>query len=211
MEDVLEILKKYKKILLLVLAFLVLTIVCMKVSGSQKRALADVNNSVAQVKSQIALLQTKASDSSTYTDSVNVGLDAERVTSDESVIQDFLQTIFAFDDVDAYEEIRDSLVADYGLSSSSQFLRYFYPAIGSANQTGSGLYYPKEDGNYQVAFQDVTSYVVYINNGAYTYVNYVQLESDGQEYDVCIVCTVATGNEITDVTGYVLQTVQEEE
>lgn len=203
MDIVLEKLKQYKTPIILFVVMLVVLFIGMKVSGSQRDALTAIRNETAQLRSQQLVKDSKNEDSSSADGVVTVGLDENRIAADKEVIIEFLKKAFTFKNLDEYAKLREWMLSDIGLKQDCSFFRYYYPLVtNEADAVSKFNYKPIEGADYSVEYKDSTSYVVYIDNGLYTYVNHVQLKSGDTDYVIGIVCTVDGNGTITDVKGY---------
>lgn len=206
MDLILDFMKKYQKVLILTLIMIILLFVGTNVTKGQKKSLTNVDNKIAQLKSQMAMKKNASDEGGLDAlDGSTVGetVDAERIAEDEKILEDFCKKAFTFKSVDEYTLVRKNLFSEYDLSPNFDFFRYFYQVV-SEEEIGSRYeYVPVKDGKYQMTFKSRTSYVSYMRGSEYTYVSDVVVtDADKKEYHLTLVCTLNGDGEITGLDGY---------
>lgn len=194
--------KNTKMIVLCVVAFIVL-LVGGKVRGSQRAAVTNASNQVAQMKSQIQVDKTKSDATASVTSD---GLDESRVKNDEAVLEKFFKVTFSFKNEDEYVDARSDAKTTLASAESEEFFETFYQELseelaeGSQAPTDSHL--RKSGEKYDCAYKESTSYVSAIEDGIYTYISDVTLTSNSKDYEVVILSSVDADGNITHIEGY---------
>lgn len=206
MDLILDFVKKYQKLLLLTFVMLIVLFIGTNVVKGQKRSLTNVDNQIAQLKSQ-KLMKDNAPDagglSSLEGSSVGQVVDEERLAADEKIMEDFCKRAFTFKSLDDYMSVRKDIIIDYKLNANSDFFRYFYQVVADGDTASRYEYLPVKDGKYQMTYKSMSSYVVYMHGTEYSYVNdVIVVDGDNQEYHLNIACTVNGNGEIVGLMGY---------
>ena len=92
--------------------------------------------------------------------SMVTGLDSERKDADDKIFEAFVRRVTTWTDVSGYRTARAALIADYGLSEDSTFVKIFLPR--TTTQVNANTAYGCE-------FSNMESTVSSINAGTYSY------------------------------------------
>lgn len=136
------------------------------------------------------------------------GLNVVRKAEDDRTAEDFLKFVFTWDSLSEYNQIRDTLEDDYGMSSDNQFIKSFMPSVAQFDSNGM-RYGSGSDSGFNLEYEGMKSYVTNISNGKYSYFTIVTVSStskDGNEGvgSVAMLYTIDDGHNISDISGYVV-------
>lgn len=135
----------------------------------------------------------------------------ERIEANTKFLDGFFKRAFTFSSLEEYEELRSSILDEYLLPVTSDFLS-FYPEIqNEENKQSKLVFIPVEDGNYELKYDSSISYVVNIHDGEYTYLNDVTVNSNEKEYHMIVTCTIDENEQIVDIQGAGVQEQEENE
>lgn len=210
MDIVQDILKKYKMTVIFTGLFLVVWIVVSMISGNAKGQLREVSNQRKRVESSVKISQEKQKEKTdvALTDGC---LNMERIEANTKFLDGFFKKAFTFSSLEEYEELRSSILDEYLLPVTSDFLS-FYPEIqNEENKQSKLVFIPVEDGNYELKYDSSISYVVNIHDGEYTYLNDVTVNSNEKEYHMIVTCTIDENEQIVDIQGAGVQEQEENE
>lgn len=210
MDIVQDILKKYKMTVIFTGLFLVVWIVVSMISGNAKGQLREVSNQRKRVESSVKISQEKQKEK-TDVALTDGGLNMERIEANAKFLDGFFKKAFTFSSLEEYEELRSSILDEYLLPVTSDFLS-FYPEIqNEENKQSKLVFIPVEDGNYELKYDSSISYVVNIHDGEYTYLNDVTVNSNEKEYHMIVTCTIDENEQIVDIQGAGVQEQEENE
>lgn len=142
------------------------------------------NDTIAQTNEDALQVQQEQTELENQENEVRVsvtGMDIMRKRSDDVMMADLLKNSVTWSDKASYAAARDKMLAKYPyLDESSQFLTTFFPSIDTINQyetinNGNKLL---QDG-CNLKFLSLTTHVVAINEGVYSYVADMVVQSDG--------------------------------
>lgn len=204
MDVVQDILKKYKWAVLFTVILLVVWIVTSMITGNAKGQRKTVANQRAQLESTLRLSQEKQQDKQEELDSLDdaSGLNTERVDADKKIMEGFFKQAFTFSDLEEYQKVRESVLADYLIASDSSFAKMFYPAVQNEdNKENLNTYQAVENGVYELSYESFTSHVVNIDGGEYMYVNDVLVQSHQKDYHVIVTCVIDEDGNLVTVQG----------
>lgn len=210
MDIVQDILKKYKMTVIFTGLFLVVWIVVSMISGNAKGQLREVSNQRKRVESSVKISQEKQKEK-TDVALTDGGLNMERIEANTKFLDGFFKKAFTFSSLEEYEELRSSILDEYLLPVTSDFLS-FYPEIqNEENKQSKLVFIPVEDGNYELKYESFVSHVVNIHDGEYTYLNDVTVNSNEKEYHMIVTCTIDENEQIVDIQGAGVQEQEENE
>lgn len=210
MDIVQDILKKYKMTVIFTGLFLVVWIVVSMISGNAKGQLREVSNQRKRVESSVKISQEKQKEK-TDVALTDGGLNMERIEVNTKFLDGFFKKAFTFSSLEEYEELRSSILDEYLLPVTSDFLS-FYPEIqNEENKQSKLVFIPVENGNYELKYDSSISYVVNIHDGEYTYLNDVTVNSNEKEYHMIVTCTIDENEQIVDIQGAGVQEQEENE
>ena len=191
---------------------LVLTIGAVStVNLSQSRALLAQQDEKIELQNRIDQLSVENNTEITKVKAQANGIDADRVETDDRVAEELMETVFTWKSYDEYNEIRNTLMNKYQLSNDSSFMQTFMPEI--YNEVLDGKNYNRIDvGGYNISFNDMTPYVVSIdeNTKVYEYFTIVDVTSKSEnggssDYSLALQYKVTDGEQIMNLTGYTIE------
>lgn len=191
---------------------LVLTIGAVStVNLSQSRALLAQQDEKVELQNRIDQLSVENNTQITKVKAQVNGIDVNRVENDDKVAEELMETVFTWKSYDEYNEIRNTLMNKYQLSNDSSFMQTFMPEI--YNEVLDGKNYNRIDvGGYNISFNDMTSYVVSIdeNTKVYEYFTIVDVTSKSEnggssDYSLALQYKVTDGEQIMNLTGYTIE------
>lgn len=138
------------------------------------------------------------------------GINADRVKKDDDTARELMNTVFTWKSYKEYNDIRSKLMKDYKLSKDSSFMTTFMPEIYNEKLEGKD-YNRIDSGGYNISFNNLTSYVVSIDEQTkvYEYFAIVSVTSksanDGsQDYNLALQYRMTENQQILDLNGYTL-------
>lgn len=181
------------------------------VNLSQSRALLAQQDEKIELQNRIDQLSVENNTEITKVKAQANGIDADRVETDDRVAEELMETVFTWKSYDEYNEIRNTLMNKYQLSNDSSFMQTFMPEI--YNEVLDGKNYNRIDvGGYNISFNDMTSYVVSIdeNTKVYEYFTIVDVTSKSEnggssDYSLALQYKVTDGEQIMNLTGYTIE------
>lgn len=191
---------------------LVLTIGAVStVNLSQSRSLLAQQDEKIELQNRIDQLSVENNTQITKVKAQANGIDVNRVENDDKVAEELMETVFTWKSYDEYNEIRNTLMNKYQLSNDSSFMQTFMPEI--YNEVLDGKNYNRIDvGGYNISFNDMTSYVVSIdeNTKVYEYFTIVDVTSKSEnggsiDYSLALQYKVTDGEQIMNLTGYTIE------
>ena len=191
---------------------LVLTIGAVStVNLSQSRSLLAQQDEKVELQNRIDQLSVENNTQITKVKAQANGIDVNRVENDDKVAEELMETVFTWKSYDEYNEIRNTLMNKYQLSNDSSFMQTFMPEI--YNEVLDGKNYNRIDvGGYNISFNDMTSYVVSIdeNTKVYEYFTIVDVTSKSEnggsiDYSLALQYKVTDGEQIMNLTGYTIE------
>ena len=190
---------------------LVLTIGAVStVNLSQSRSLLAQQDEKVELQNRIDQLSVENNTQITKVKAQANGIDVNRVENDDRVAEELMETVFTWKSYDEYNEIRDTLMNKYQLSNDSSFMQTFMPEI--YNEVLDGKNYNRIDvGGYNISFNDMTSYVVSIdeNTKVYEYFTIVDVTSKSEnggsiDYSLALQYKVTDSGQIMNLNGYTI-------
>lgn len=190
---------------------LVLTIGAVStVNLSQSRSLLAQQDEKVELQNRIDQLSVENNTQITKVKAQANGIDVNRVENDDRVAEELMETVFTWKSYDEYNEIRDTLMNKYQLSNDSSFMQTFMPEI--YNEVLDGKNYNRIDvGGYNISFNDMTSYVVSIdeNTKVYEYFTIVDVTSKSEnggsiDYSLALQYKVTDSEQIMNLNGYTI-------
>ena len=191
---------------------LVLTIGAVStVNLSQSRSLLAQQDEKIELQNRIDQLSVENNTQITKVKAQANGIDVNPVENDDKVAEELMETLFTWKSYDEYNEIRNTLMNKYQLSNDSSFMQTFMPEI--YNEVLDGKNYNRIDvGGYNISFNDMTSYVVSIdeNTKVYEYFTIVDVTSKSEnggsiDYSLALQYKVTDGEQIMNLTGYTIE------
>ncbi len=190
---------------------LVLTIGAVStVNLSQSRSLLAQQDEKVELQNRIDQLSVENNTQITKVKAQANGIDVNRVENDDRVAEELMETVFTWKSYDEYNEIRNTLMNKYQLSNDSSFMQTFMPEI--YNEVLDGKNYNRIDvGGYNISFNDMTSYVVSIdeNTKVYEYFTIVDVTSKSEnggsiDYSLALQYKVTDSEQIMNLNGYTI-------
>ena len=190
---------------------LVLTIGAVStVNLSQSRSLLALQDEKVELQNRIDQLSVENNTQITKVKAQANGIDVNRVENDDKVAKELMETVFTWKSYDEYNEIRNTLMNKYQLSNDSSFMQTFMPEI--YNEVLDGKNYNRIDvGGYNISFNDMTSYVVSIDEKTkvYEYFTIVDVTSKSEnggsiDYSLALQYKVTDSGQIMNLNGYTI-------
>ena len=190
---------------------LVLTIGAVStVNLSQSRALLAQQDEKVELQNRIDQLSVENNTQITKVKAQANGIDVNRVENDDKVAEELMEMVFTWKSYDEYNEIRNTLMNKYQLSNDSSFMQTFMPEI--YNEVLDGKNYNRIDvGGYNISFNNMTSYVVSIdeNTKVYEYFTIVDVTSKSEnggsiDYSLALQYKVTDSEQIMNLNGYTI-------
>lgn len=119
----------------------------------------------AQAKDDIAQQQTLT------------GLDEERTLRDDANAEEFLEYVMTWSSYNEYESIRQSCMADYGMTADSRFMQVFMPEIVDTTSVNGNHYNRIDTMGLNVQYEGMDSFVRSISGTTYSYYSFVTWSS----------------------------------
>lgn len=118
------------------------------------------------------------------------GLDAERVKTDDIIIEKFLKKCLSWKSYDEFKAIREEITESYNFAKDSNFMSVMFPNIEVTDKDGN-VYNRIDVESLNMSYDSLKSYVTNISNGVYTYFTEVTVTStaDDNTSSGMIVCT----------------------
>lgn len=190
---------------------LVLTIGAVStVNLSQSRSLLAQQDEKVELQNRIDQLSVENNTQITKVKAQANGIDVNRVENDDKVAEELMETVFTWKSYDEYNEIRNTLMNKYQLSNDSSFMQTFMPEI--YNEVLDGKNYNRIDvGGYNISFNNMTSYVVSIDEKTkiYEYFTIVDVTSKSEnggsiDYSLALQYKVTDRGQIMNLNGYTI-------
>ena len=190
---------------------LVLTIGAVStVNLSQSRSLLAQQDEKVELQNRIDQLSVENNTQITKVKAQANGIDVNRVENDDKVAEELMETVFTWKSYDEYNEIRNTLMNKYQLSNDSSFIQTFMPEI--YNEVLDGKNYNRIDvGGYNISFNNMTSYVVSIDEKTkiYEYFTIVDVTSKSEnggsiDYSLALQYKVTDSGQIMNLNGYTI-------
>ena len=190
---------------------LVLTIGAVStVNLSQSRSLLAQEDEKVELQNRIDQLSVENNTQITKVKAQANGIDVNRVENDDKVAEELMQTVFTWKSYDEYNEVRNTLMNKYQLSNDSSFMQTFMPEI--YNEVLDGKNYNRIDvGGYNISFNNMTSYVVSIDEKTkvYEYFTIVDVTSKSEnggsiDYSLALQYKVTDSGQIMNLNGYTI-------
>lgn len=190
---------------------LVLTIGAVStVNLSQSRSLLAQQDEKVELQNRIDQLSVENNTQITKVKAQANGIDVNRVENDDKVAEELMETVFTWKSYDEYNEIRNTLMNKYQLSNDSSFMQTFMPEI--YNEVLDGKNYNRIDvGGYNISFNNMTSYVVSIDEKTkvYEYFTIVDVTSKSEnggsiDYSLALQYKVTDSGQIMNLNGYTI-------
>jgi hypothetical protein len=190
---------------------LVLTIGAVStVNLSQSRSLLALQDEKVELQNRIDQLSVENNTQITKVKAQANGIDVNRVENDDKVAEELMEMVFTWKSYDEYNEIRNTLMNKYQLSNDSSFMQTFMPEI--YNEVLDGKNYNRIDvGGYNISFNNMTSYVVSIDEKTkvYEYFTIVDVTSKSEnggsiDYSLALQYKVTDSGQIMNLNGYTI-------
>lgn len=190
---------------------LVLTIGAVStVNLSQSRSLLAQQDEKVELQNRIDQLSVENNTQITKVKAQANGIDVNRVENDDKVAEELMEMVFTWKSYDEYNEIRNTLMNKYQLSNDSSFMQTFMPEI--YNEVLDGKNYNRIDvGGYNISFNNMTSYVVSIDEKTkvYEYFTIVDVTSKSEnggsiDYSLALQYKVTDSGQIMNLNGYTI-------
>ena len=190
---------------------LVLTIGAVStVNLSQSLSLLAQHDEKVELQNSIDQLSVENNTQITKVKAQANGIDVNRVENDDKVAEELMETVFTWKSYDEYNEIRNTLMNKYQLSNDSSFMQTFMPEI--YNEVLDGKNYNRIDvGGYNISFNNMTSYVVSIDEKTkiYEYFTIVDVTSKSEnggsiDYSLALQYKVTDSGQIMNLNGYTI-------
>lgn len=159
-----------------ILGILLTVIVCMVLVGkmnSYTDQLAAQQTSIDTLTTQITLASAAQAANSNQAVHSATGMDMERKIRDDGIAEKFMSRVLTFTGYAEYQDMRKSVMADYGLTTQDQFVKSFL-------QSGQSAYGENAD-SLSSQYSDMTSmcYRVDEDTGMYYYFTKVNCIASG--------------------------------
>ena len=190
---------------------LVLTIGAVStVNLNQSRSLLAQQDEKVELQNRIDQLSVENNTQITKVKAQANGIDVNRVENDDKVAEELMEMVFTWKSYDEYNEIRNTLMNKYQLSNDSSFMQTFMPEI--YNEVLDGKNYNRIDvGGYNISFNNMTSYVVSIDEKTkvYEYFTIVDVTSKSEnggsiDYSLALQYKVTDSGQIMNLNGYTI-------
>lgn len=180
------------------------------VNLSQSRSLLAQQDEKVELQNRIDQLSVENNTQITKVKAQANGIDVNRVENDDKVAKELMETVFTWKSYDEYNEIRNTLMNKYQLSNDSSFMQTFMPEI--YNEVLDGKNYNRIDvGGYNISFNNMTSYVVSIDEKTkvYEYFTIVDVTSKSEnggsiDYSLALQYKVTDSGQIMNLNGYTI-------
>ena len=180
------------------------------VNLSQSRSLLAQQDEKVELQNRIDQLSVENNTQITKVKAQANGIDVNRVENDDKVAEELMETVFTWKSYDEYNEIRNTLMNKYQLSNDSSFMQTFMPEI--YNEVLDGKNYNRIDvGGYNISFNNMTSYVVSIDEKTkvYEYFTIVDVTSKSEnggsiDYSLALQYKVTDSGQIMNLNGYTI-------
>lgn len=180
------------------------------VNLSQSRSLLALQDEKVELQNRIDQLSVENNTQITKVKAQANGIDVNRVENDDKVAKELMETVFTWKSYDEYNEIRNTLMNKYQLSNDSSFMQTFMPEI--YNEVLDGKNYNRIDvGGYNISFNNMTSYVVSIDEKTkvYEYFTIVDVTSKSEnggsiDYSLALQYKVTDSGQIMNLNGYTI-------
>lgn len=180
------------------------------VNLSQSRSLLAQQDEKVELQNRIDQLSVENNTQITKVKAQANGIDVNRVENDDKVAEELMEMVFTWKSYDEYNEIRNTLMNKYQLSNDSSFMQTFMPEI--YNEVLDGKNYNRIDvGGYNISFNNMTSYVVSIDEKTkvYEYFTIVDVTSKSEnggsiDYSLALQYKVTDSGQIMNLNGYTI-------
>lgn len=180
------------------------------VNLSQSRSLLALQDEKVELQNRIDQLSVENNTQITKVKAQANGIDVNRVENDDKVAKELMEMVFTWKSYDEYNEIRNTLMNKYQLSNDSSFMQTFMPEI--YNEVLDGKNYNRIDvGGYNISFNNMTSYVVSIDEKTkiYEYFTIVDVTSKSEnggsiDYSLALQYKVTDSGQIMNLNGYTI-------
>ena len=180
------------------------------VNLSQSRSLLALQDEKVELQNRIDQLSVENNTQITKVKAQANGIDVNRVENDDKVAEELMEMVFTWKSYDEYNEIRNTLMNKYQLSNDSSFMQTFMPEI--YNEVLDGKNYNRIDvGGYNISFNNMTSYVVSIDEKTkiYEYFTIVDVTSKSEnggsiDYSLALQYKVTDSGQIMNLNGYTI-------
>lgn len=180
------------------------------VNLSQSRSLLALQDEKVELQNRIDQLSVENNTQITKVKAQANGIDVNRVENDDKVAKELMEMVFTWKSYDEYNEIRNTLMNKYQLSNDSSFMQTFMPEI--YNEVLDGKNYNRIDvGGYNISFNNMTSYVVSIDEKTkiYEYFTIVDVTSESEnggsiDYSLALQYKVTDSGQIMNLNGYTI-------
>ena len=181
------------------------------VNLSQSRSLLAQQDEKVELQNRIDQLSVENNTQITKVKAQANGIDVNRVENDDKVAEELMETVFTWKSYDEYNEIRNTLMNKYQLSNDSSFMQTFMPEI--YNEVLDGKNYNRIDvGGYNISFNNMTSYVVSIDEKTkvYEYFTIVDVTSKSEnggsiDYSLALQYKVTDSGQIMNLNCYTIE------
>ena len=181
------------------------------VNLSQSRSLLAQQDEKVELQNRIDQLSVENNTQITKVKAQANGIDVNRVENDDKVAEELMEMVFTWKSYDEYNEIRNTLMNKYQLSNDSSFMQTFMPEI--YNEVLDGKNYNRIDvGGYNISFNNMTSYVVSIDEKTkvYEYFTIVDVTSKSEnggsiDYSLALQYKVTDSGQIMNLNCYTIE------
>ena len=136
------------------------------------------------------------------------GVDVARVEADSAAIRAFAERVTTWSSQAEYDEIRDAVMAEHGLTDSDQFVKVFLPRYVIAVDSSGNRYSPIDMKHANCHYVSADVILSGIAGDKYSYFTVVTATGsrDGAsaKFDVVMMCTVDGSGGFSNITGYTL-------
>lgn len=202
--------KKWIVHICLAVACVIGFVAMLQLSSSYQSKLAGQMSTIQDLTTKKEQLQVEKQASERKAKEAASGVNTSRIENDDAIIEKFFKKVFNWDSYDSYMAVRESLQKDYQLENNSSFLTTFFPKAESFTAENGDVYNTIDEHGLNMAYADMTSHVVGIKTGVYSYLTEVTVTSNasngGTGVSQCIVMyDIDTEENISNIQGYTLQ------
>lgn len=172
--------KEFIPIMICILYLFVLMVIYNGISKNALNAVSVKQNDVTQLENQLMLAKNRMDTKKTEFTIKNTGVDENRLHRDEGIISNFLTKVGTWDSYDSYMKARDSIMAEYGITEDSDFMRSFMPKINNRTDDAGNNYNKIDTFGLNIKFTGNTTYLLSISED-YSYLSEAYMESRDDE------------------------------
>lgn len=214
-----ELKRKFKVVLpgvVLGVTALGILIVMGVVGKSQRNSLLELDGEISSLKRDIKTAEVAAKESNDMVVSSVTGVDTKKVDSDNQKARTFFKDLLTWNNLEEYNARRQLLLETYGMNEDDVFLKSFMPNVDTVTDADGNEYLRESVNVVQVAFTELSSRVVAMDDDAYTYFTEVSLTVEDVKKPgstgtaLCIFQYTMDGEgNLSNLSGYTVADIQE--